>query len=205
MRGETLIGQRPEKNALLQRLDQRVEELGKFKVFWAGAEPGAVSVEGREAAFEFAVAYGQCLQAGLEMESEPYFPAEILGSVTLAASAQLYDEVVGLEKLLSRWAMLSTKSRQERAQEIYIQFSQVALAYTTIHIALVQYQRLIEENVPAGKGTFRAWENPLIKEGAKAGEAYKRACYLMLAQGQWVQKFIGFERWAVIEKFLKPE
>lgn len=205
MRGEILKPQILEKNELLQRLDQAVNELGRFEIFKAGAPPGAITPEAQQTAFEFAVAYGGCLQAGLEMESEPYFPAEILGSVALAASAQLYEEVVRLEKLLSRWTLLSTKSRRERAGEIYTQFTRIALAYKTIGIALIQYHQLILENVPAGKGIFRAGEHPVIKEGVRAETAYKRACCLMLAQGQWVHKFIGFERWQVMKEFLKEK
>lgn len=203
MRGEPLTGRTPEENALLQRLDQRVEELGKFDVFWARAEPGRVTPEARGAAFEFAVEYGRCLHAGFELESDPYFPAEILSSVAHAAAVTFYEEFVELENLCRRVTMILTwDTRRERAEKIYNQFMRLAFAYKTIEIAFIQYRQLIQKVVPAGKGNFDPDNDPFVKESKKTVAAFKRARDLISSRGGWIQRHIPPMRWQAMEEFL---
>lgn len=161
------------KEKLLNELDEKVSGLAPFEFFWDKGKTGRMDERAQQAAFEFAVAYGSCLFAGLEMETEPYLPAEVLGNVVLAATATLKNEATEFKKL-SKSFWLLTRDKDQKAHDIFRLYLRIAAACETIRIVATLNEVRIETLSRFDEKDDTRRQHPLTHAETEALEAQQK-------------------------------
>lgn len=174
-------------------LNQKATELGKFEIFRPSGPQGTVSPEAQRAAFQFAAAYGRCKFAGLDLEWEHFFPAEVLPSVAMAVAAGLaseYNLLVTLKREFTLHPDDTVAKRQGFARRVVEHYMDIAAAHTTMQEVVSRYADWIEQFVPRDERDQARFQNSFLREAGKASLVYKNARQFM-SRAEWhLQNYI---------------
>lgn len=188
-----------QEKVLLETLDQAVTELDRFKVFTSDFS-GRIPDEAQKAAFTFAAAYGHALHAGVNLEREPYFPAEVQANVALGAAKWFEVEVKLLRHEFSTtkelWRKNSDKKEElsQKVHELFRHYLEIAAAFTTIWEVYYRYHRWIEEMARREDRSSLGFEHPVLKEIRGAQLTYEQAREMLYWLGWQLKQYIEPDR-----------
>src|SRR5688572_15680236 len=165
-RYEKRVGVSKEQEAILwAELNRAVNELGKFDVF-SSSEARPIPKEALPAVFKFAAAYGRCVFAGLNLDWQNYFRAEISPRVALAIAEAMQSEI----------SLLTAFSQSAGfAKKIFHQYIDIAAACVANQEAMELHERWVDEFVPLHERESVRLGSRLLHEGHSAKRLYQIA------------------------------